>query len=228
MSTLRYIKNSQIKNYDNPVGEYYIAGVRIYTKDPLPSTVNLRECISSVLERMPRSLYSNVKSIMVGSYPFLDKREVDATYKDGTIYLTNKNEDNYDLISDLVHEIAHAFEEKNTLYLYEDKEIQNEFLSKREMLLNLLNAHSLVVYPVSEKDFYRLEYDSKFDNFLYRTVGYEKIALISNDIFISPYAATCLREYFANAFENFFINDIFLVQRYAPTIYKKLLQYLEF
>lgn len=225
---VKYLRNVQKKGWDNPLGEFTHGGINVEVKNPVPSNVNLRECLSTVFDRMPKYLYKNVSHIKIGYFPFLIQRQINAMYKDGTIYLSNEHSDNYDLISDIIHEIAHAFEELNSKYLYEDKIIENEFLSKRQALYELLRARNLISYPVTEQDFYNLNYDMKFDNYLYHIIGYEKLSNISVNIFVSPYGATSLREYFANSFENFFINDMFLVRKISPNVYAKLITFLEF
>lgn len=226
MTMLDYLKKSYTKNYTNPVGEFSLAGLRVYVKEQLPDSVDLRECLNEIFGNMPRNLYSNIHTIMIGQFPFLRQRSVDATYQNGVIYITNKHNDNYDFISDIIHEIAHAFEEAHSQELYSDNEIKVEFVNKRKMLYNILKAHNLLG-SFEQEDFLKTDYNLKFDNFLYQNVGYESLAYLTKDIFVSPYAATSLREYYANAFENFFINDIFLVQKYATSVYKKLLKYLE-
>lgn len=226
MAMLDYLKKSYIKNYNNPVGDFSLAGLRIYVKDPVSTEINLRECLSTIFGNMPKNIYSNIHTIMIGDFSFLQNRKIDATYNNGIIYVTNKHIDNYDLISDIIHELAHAFEEKYSEKLYLDQEIQTEFLNKRKMLFNIIKSNDIKC-SFDEKDFLNVSYEKKFDDFLYSTVGYEKLSHFTKDLFVSPYGATSLREYFANAFENFFINDIFLVKKYAPSVYKKLINYLE-
>ena len=126
---------------------------------------------------------------------------------------------------DLVHEIAHSFEETQPEELYEDGLLQNEFLGKRQRLFTTLKIRN---YPVKLHDFQNIDYDKEFDEFLYSTVGYEALGNMSHGLFISPYAATSLREYFANAFEEFFVNDVKTVQTISPEVYKKILNYLDF
>ena len=226
MTMIDYLKKSYIKNYENPVGDFTLLGLRIYVKEPLSTRVNLRECLIEVFGNMPKYLYSNVHTVMIGQFAFLRQRNIDATYQNGIIYITNKHDDNYDFISDVIHEIAHAFEESHSQELYSDNEIKIEFLEKRKELFNILKAHDLLG-SFEKEDFLNTNYNLKFDHFLYQAIGYEKLSNLTRNIFISPYAATSLREYYANAFENFFINDIFLVQKYAQSVYKKLLKYLE-
>ena len=68
------------------------------------------------------------------------------------------------------------------------------------------------------------EYNEDFDMFLYETVGYDKLALLTQGIFISPYAATSLREYFATGFSDYYIesNHNYL-KTVSPQLYKKIL-----
>lgn len=223
MVNLNYLRKSL---QTNPVGEFTLAGLHIIVKNPLPKTVNLKECLSIIFERMPKGLYKNLNKIMIGRFSFLEQRGVQAVYKDGVIYITNEHDDNYDFISDIIHEIAHAFEETNSKQIYSDDLIRQEFLIKRDALYRKLT--SLKNVPVLNRDmFLEISYNSSFDQYLYDTIGYEKLTYLTSDIFVSPYAATSLREYFANAFENFFINDMTLVRKYAPSVYMKLLNFVE-
>lgn len=219
--TSSFIRNSSF-------GDTSIAGVRIYIKEPLPENIDMSRCFSYILEKMPKIFYGNLEKIVIGQFPFLIKRQVDAIYKDRTIYITNNQETNESLMADIIHELAHAFEESKSSEIYDDQTIKNEFISKRIALYRVLDNNNLISSSITEEDFYNTNYSEKFDQFLYKTIGYNKLSSLAKDIFISPYGSTCLREYFANAFEIFFMNDIFLVQKYTPSIYKKLIQYLEF
>ena len=71
--------------------------------------------------------------------------------------------------------------------------------------------------------FIDLDYNTEFDDFLLNQVGYDKLALLMQGVFISPYAATSLREYFATGFTDFFMNksrdDLKSV---SPVLYNKL------
>lgn len=225
---LDYLKNSKNKFAKSPTGNFSVNGLSIYIKEPVTDGVDVEYCFSYVLEKIPKFFYKNLNKVFIGQFPFLRSREVDAIYKDGCIYITNNQETNETLIADLVHELAHCFEELHNKELYGDEEIKQEFVSRRKSLYNLLKANSLIGKQIKEEDFYNTEYDIKFDDYLYRVVGYDKIGNLSRTLFISPYAATCLREYFANAFETFFTKDMFIVKQQTPSIYKKLINYLEF
>ena len=68
------------------------------------------------------------------------------------------------------------------------------------------------------------EYDKTFDEFLYKQVGYEKLKRLCVGIFISAYAPTSLREYFATGFTEFFMypDAHIYLQKTSPELYKKL------
>jgi len=227
MSNIKYIKNIQEKYYNNPVGYFYLAGLQVYVKDRISQNVDLRDCLYTIFENMPKYVYSNIEKICIGQYEVLKEREIQALYHEKTIYLTNEHSDNYDFISDVVHEIAHAFEEKNYSFLYSNEDIRSEFLAKRKKLFFLLESYGMQ-NPFSIEEFCRTEFNPEIDEYFYETIGYEKLNNLTKDLFVSPYAATSLREYFANGFENFFVNDMFLVKKYANSVYNKIINFLEF
>jgi hypothetical protein len=224
---LEYLKKINSKTYNNPTGGFTAFGIRFYIKEPVQKAVNVKDCIEFIFSRIPKRLYNNINSIQIGKFPFLNSRHLQAMYKDGTIYVTNEHEDNNSLISDIIHEISHAFEEAKHQEIYGDELVKNEFIEKRRTLYRLLSTNSLVGNKISENDFLKTEYCIKFDEYLYSTLGYERLWPYTNGLFISPYAATSLGEYFANAFENFFVNDIFIVKKTCPQVYNKLVLFLE-
>ena len=69
-----------------------------------------------------------------------------------------------------------------------------------------------------------IEYNKKFDMYLYEEVGYPILNTLTVGLYCSPYGATSIREYFANGFEFFFLKDRELVKQVSPQLYKKLLE----
>ena len=74
--------------------------------------------------------------------------------------------------------------------------------------------------PVSR--FMNSEYDEEFDMFLYEKIGYNKLSSVMAGVFISPYAATSLREYFATGFEEYFLGDQIYLSKVCPYLFNKL------
>ena len=68
------------------------------------------------------------------------------------------------------------------------------------------------------------EYTKKLDMYLYEDVGYDRLNFIcsSYSLFTSAYSATSLREYFANGFEYYFLDDREYLSKICPQLYKKL------
>lgn len=222
---LQYLKNSHKKNRETPVGSLKIAGLNVYIKEPVIGNVDVDRCLQYIADRIPNAMISNVNTVIIGNFPFLQKRNAEGIFKGGTIYLTNNQETDQHFIADIVHEIAHSFEEKENIQ--QDQNMIDEFLQKRMMMYQILSANNLLGNTVTENDFSNIAYSQKFDDYLYKQVGYEKLNNLLGGLFISSYASTCLREYFANGFENFFVNDMFIVKKYAPSVYNRLITYLE-
>lgn len=224
---VKYIEN-KIGDDLAIIGEFSVLGKPIYVQDHVPTNIDVTKTFKEILEKMPSIFFSNIERFVLGNFNFLKQREVDAVYKNKIVYLTNQQENEETLKADIIHEIAHAFEEKFYSEIYKDGQIENEFIGKRHSLYELLATHKLLTVSISREDFYQTEYNQRFDNFLYKEIGYGKLSSITKSLFISPYAATSLREYFANAFENFFVNDVFIVKKHCPSIYSKMTNFLEF
>ena len=119
---------------------------------------------------------------------------------------TSKVKNEKDVLDDLIHEFAHRFEDNNAELIYEDGKIVNEFLGKRNRLHDLLSQEMEFKDKINYFDFLNTEYDKELDAFLYKKIGYEKIRNLAPTLFIRPYAATSLREYFF--FKFYFIISI--------------------
>jgi Mlc titration factor MtfA (ptsG expression regulator) len=79
-------------------------------------------------------------------------------------------------------------------------------------------------YKAPKSFFQNVEFEREFDEFLHQTVGYDTLRNAIQGLFISPYAATSLREYFATAFTDFYIdpNHKYL-KTVSPAVYEKII-----
>ena len=77
-------------------------------------------------------------------------------------------------------------------------------------------------YGISEDFFNELDYNKKFDEFLYKDVGYDKLIYMTMGLFASPYGATSLREYFANGFQFYLLKDPGYLSKISPKLYEKI------
>ena len=77
-------------------------------------------------------------------------------------------------------------------------------------------------FDVKAEDFIETEYSVAFDNFLFREVGYPTLTHLTLGLFLTPYGVTSLPEYFAEAFEYYFLRDREYVRKISPACYKKI------
>ena len=193
----------------------------MFVVDPLPSHINMEEIIDSIQGSISSKHFDHIDVVYVGRFSsFLDK-DINAMYLDHALYITNEQDNGEDLIDDIIHEVAHAVEEKYFDHIYGDGLIEREFLVKRKRLKQILLAQD---YNVHNYNFSEISYNSDFDEFLYKKVGYEKLQNLINGLFLSPYAATSMREYFANAFEHVYaFGESGMTSKISPVVYKKIL-----
>ena len=202
--------------------EYTLWNMYIHIKDPLPDNINMREIISVLQQSIPAHLIYGIDTIYVGQFEDLIERGVNALYENGAIYVTNDQANNDDFINDVVHEIAHSVEEMSNLEIYADDKLELEFLKKRIRAYEILKAHD---YEVERDAFMNVEYTDEYDDLLYREIGYPVLEQLLTGLFISPYALTSLREYFANGFENYYLNMNLSEQeffRISPELFRKI------
>ncbi|HAI43864.1 MAG TPA: hypothetical protein DCM40_40110 [Maribacter sp.] len=214
MSLKKYIRNKKPTHFT-------FHGIEVFIKNPIQNGVSIKDVLNRIKDSIPSFLLRNVDSIYVGEFDFLLQRNVQAMYENSSIFVTNEQSSTEDMLDDLVHEIAHSVEDIYSFYLYSDQKIEDEFLQKRKKLWMLMDRIGM---NVDLDDFLETEFSFEFDDFLYREVGYPVLANITANLFYSPYAATSLKEYFANGFENFFISqDIDRLKAISPILHKKIL-----
>jgi len=141
-------------------------------------------------------------------------------YKDGSIYLTNAQTDNNDMIDDMVHEIAHAVEDQFGYDIYAlDNKLVSEFKMKRLQLKRLLEDAG---FETKGHNFENVEYVQEYDDYLLHTIGYPTLASLCIGIFPTAYSPTSIREYFATGFEAYFLGDRAYLKKMCPVLYRKI------
>jgi len=218
---LDYIKESydrakdQRKEYD--MGEY----IQVFVKDKIESDFDIQSAIYQIYKHVPAHLFSEIDTIYVGMFDEFVEMETNAAYKNGAIYVSNIQDDEQDFIDDIIHEIAHSLEEPYGYDIYGDKELEREFLQKREKLYNILKSEGL---DPDKELFMDPSYTIELDSYLYEEVGYDRLNFIaaSYALFSSAYSATSLREYFANGFEYYFLDDRPYLKEICPILYEKI------
>jgi hypothetical protein len=200
--------------------EFLIFGKLFYILQPFLEPIDVQEVIDTIEAKIPPHLFFEVDTVMVGQFDFLADRALEALYKDAAIYITNDLATERDLLENLIHEMSHSLEPAMGHFIYGDQKLKSEFLAKRERLYMNLRSYGLKKIPAQA--FANTEYDIKFDELLYKKVGYPTLESHINGLFVSPYAVTCLREYWATGFEEYFLGDREYLKKISPRLYKKI------
>jgi len=216
-----YIKEREVQNRGSHF--VWIKEIDIYNSQTLPDTVDIQAVLSEVEERIPPFMLSGIETIFFGEIAALAERDLDAMYENGTIYIRSSSVFNEeDLVDDILHEVSHSLEDKYGLDIYGDGSIEKEFLDKRVKLYKKLAANGMWMPPLVS--FANLDFDPDLDSYFYNTVGYPLLTSLTVNLFVSPYGATSLREYFANGFEKYFLGEHKSVKEISPSISKKIEQ----
>jgi len=220
MTTQNYIIQKERSS-----NKFKVNGIFVSVDDRRLESDALQSYISSALKKVPSIFLQDLKNIYIGSFKELESRHLTALYKNDSIYLSSSISSYEDMVDDIVHEVAHHVETIYQNELYADGEIKQEFLQKRKTLWSRLKSKGI---EVDLGKFLNTDFDLEFDEFLYKTVGYPTLRLITTNLFYSPYGSTSLREYFANGFEAFFMKeDINLLKKISPILYGKIIELLK-
>jgi|TARA_R100000008_G_scaffold85449_1_gene75411 hypothetical protein len=222
-----YLKESTERNMSERKEYSLYNRMPVYVKDALPQKVSLVSVIQKIEDFIPVHLLSHLEMIIVAHLPEFDERDITAVFKDGAIYVSNQQEDEQELFEDMVHEIAHAVEHAYPQDIYADGKIEGEFLVKRRTLYQTLKTNNYLNDKVIAKHFFDVEYSQKLDMFFYRDVGYDALSMLTVGLFVSPYGATSLREYFANGFEEYFTGEPHNLKKISPQLYIKFQNLVE-
>ena len=210
---------SHIQESSRHLPEYNLGSVQVIVKDRLTKDIDVLSVFNDILSYIPDRFLELVDVIYIGEFDFLLKREVNSIYLDGAIYVTNQQDNMQDLKDDLVHEISHAVEDGFKQFIYEDGLIENEYFGKIRRLKSLLSHEG---YDIDSVDFFNTTLNKEFDEFLFKDVGYEVLRVLSHGLFLAPYSITSLQEYWARAFEEFYLGERVYLKAICPYIYNKL------
>jgi len=217
-----YIQHKQSRLLEQQTDFYTSTGIHVYFKDPVSNKeINVETVVSDIESIIPVHLLSEVEMIIIGWFDEFEERSINAFYDGGTLYVSNVQNDFMDMYDDIIHEISHSLEEPYGYFIYGDKKIENEFLRKRKFLHDILWQKG---FKAPMTVFMELEYNEEFDMLLYKKIGYDKLSTLLAGVFMTPYAATSLREYYATGFTEFYVNpdNHGFLQKVGPELYKKL------
>jgi len=219
---LQHLKQKQ-KLLQEMRNDFYTSrGTHVYYKDQLENDdIDVENVVSKIETRVPHHLLQNLEIIVIGWFEEFEERKINAFYKDGILHISNEQDNADDLTDDIVHELAHSIEEIYGFEIYGDQLIKDEFLRKRKILHDKLWA---LGHKAPLEWFLNTEYDKEFDDFLFNTIGKDKLRMICMGLFINAYAPISLREYFATGFTDFYLYpDHNFLEKMSPALTKKLI-----
>ena len=197
--------------------EYYLYHIPVFVINPPESEeVNIADVVADLKYALPQSALVDVDAIYIGEFPELQDRT--AAFHDGAIYITNKETMTSDILENVYHEVAHSLENHYGSFIFDDA-LEQEFLGKRKRLHSILAAEG---YDTPLSAWITPEYSKKLDMFLSDVVGYPILLSLTMGLFVSPYGATSLQEYFANGFEKYFLGEDQAVRKISPVLYSKI------
>ena len=125
-----YIRESIQKS-----GIYFLnKEIPVWIEEALPENINLDFILRKIENIIPSYFFKDVYSIQIGTFEELIDRQLNALYHEGTIYISNIQDDNMDMIDDIVHEISHSLEEPYGYFIYSDKKIENVYRKVRSQV----------------------------------------------------------------------------------------------
>jgi hypothetical protein len=196
--------------------EYYIHNIPVFVVDETEEEGVVPLFCEEAEAYLEPAFLSNLDVVYVGDFKDLKNRN--AAFTNGAIYMRADEPTTFDFLQNFVHEVAHSLENEYGLQLYTDA-LKQEFLGKRERLRYILDSNGYKINPLL---YQFTEYNQKFDEFLALEVGYPTLLTLTMGLFVSPYAATSLQEYFANGFEKYILENPRIVRDTSPILYDKI------
>lgn len=191
--------------------------------------VNINSVVKDIEKHFPygKLLVNDIDNIYIGNFDFLYNKQFTALSDNGTIYVSNVQFSNFSMLCDIIHEFSHIIEQKFNQEIYGDNSLESEFLVFRTKLYHKIkqwaeeHENFNITNKLDKLLFINPEFNEDFDNLLFRIIGYQNIAYLTAGIFLKPYSATSVSEYFSTGFEQMFIfNKNFEKSNYV--LYNKL------
>lgn len=215
-----------IKNKESKKRRFLWNSVEVIIKDKIiDPNISIHTVLKKIESKISPKFLVNIDVIYVGDFDFFKDRDIQAMYENSCIFVTNNQDSIEDMCDDIVHEIAHSLEEVYGDIIYFDGKLEKEFLEKRRQLYSVLKSENFEADLILFSD---PSYSESFDQYLYKQIGYPTLNMLGASIFYSPYAATSLREYFANGFEAlYYYRDYNFISKSCPELYSKLQDIME-
>jgi len=213
-----YIAEKQNK-IKRRVDSYILHGVPIKVVDEI--NFDLNKVIKKVENILPSDIFANLKIIKIKDMKiFGEELPFNAYYANNRLFLDNKQDSVRDAVDDIVHEISHHIENKYGEQIFGDGRLEQEFLSKRTMLHDILAARG---YSPPANLRTTSKYNKQIDKYLYSDIG-KKLYNFLSGLFLNEYSITSLREYYGVGFEKYLLdfNSHSKMKKNNPVLYEKI------
>ena len=214
-----YVQQTARRAQANQKEKLLFNSIPVFIKDSLPEELDIDAVLIGIENTLPREFLDNVDAVYVGDFDAFREKGTNAAYENGALYVSNDQDNEKDMIDDIIHESAHALEERYWQEIYADGAIEQEFLGKRQRLFHIFEEEGI---NLPEEMFLNVQYSPVFDRVLHQDIGYDILHSLVMGLFVSPYGATSLSEYFANAYEHYFLGEGEYVRKISPQAYKKI------
>tara|TARA_R100000234_G_scaffold61122_2_gene36963 strand:+ start:152 stop:799 length:648 start_codon:yes stop_codon:yes gene_type:complete len=204
----RKVKKAKINN------GFVVDGVQIQITEP--PVIDIEKFLKNNFAKLPDDLINSVNKIIIGDF-YISPGSSGKAIND-VIYLRNKTSEE-DLFSDLVHELAHTYIGKNYNKIFGDGKLKKEFISKRNKLYHRMRSSGIDLMP--HQYFENPNFDTSFDDYLGKTIGYELLSQLISGIFPTCYSASSLEEYYSVGLDLLFTNRGRMLER-CPALKQKV------
>ena len=104
----KYSKLFRSGNKIRLIEQTIYGNINVIQQEDLPDNINLNNILKKLQIIIPNHFVQNLDGIYIGTYDFLLKRDLNALYKDGVIYVLPEQDNEMDIFDDIVHEVAHC------------------------------------------------------------------------------------------------------------------------
>ena len=213
------IRDYIMEKVENTPKIFSFAGARVEQVDETPEGIDCQAIFKKVEDALPRKFLLGLKKVRIEDHPEFKKRNLSALYHEDTLYISPNFGGDGSVFNDIIHEIAHHIETLYPGFIYDDGKIVREFIKKRHEIEYELSTEG---YWTNEYDFKDINYNEKLDNLLYKRLGPNMLSLVTTGIFVRPYAAVSVREYFATGFEAYYLGQKEKLDKVSPMLYDKI------
>ena len=119
---------------ENSPNFFRLNDIDVFEEDPISPHLNIDTLLKMVEKSVPQCFYKGIKAIRIGDYEEFERRDANAFYRNGELFISNKQDNYPDVMDDIVHEIAHHVEVLYPEEIYSDTTLIAEFLRKRMQL----------------------------------------------------------------------------------------------